>query len=118
MKLRMISPTAHGVIDYLAAIGLISAPFILGLGASSPMALWISVATGLAVIVASALTNYRYGVFRTIPFDGHLAIDLTVATAFMAIPFMLSFSGIDAYYYLFNAAVVCLVVALSESDNK
>ena len=115
MRLRIISPTLHGVIDYSAAIGLIAAPALLGLGGSSSLAVWISVATGIAVIVASSLTDYRYGLFRTIPFAGHLSIDLMVATAFMAIPFLLDFTGLDAYYYWINAAVVYLVVSLSES---
>lgn len=116
MKLRIINPTLHGVIDYSAAVGLISAPAILGLGSSSALAIWISVATGVAVIVASSMTDYKFGLFRTIPFAGHLTIDLTVATAFMAIPFVFSFSGLDAYYYWINAAVVYLVVSLSESN--
>jgi hypothetical protein len=30
MKLRFISPTTHGVIDYAAAIALVTAPFLLG----------------------------------------------------------------------------------------
>lgn len=116
MRLRFISPTIHGIIDYSAAVGLISAPFILQLGDSSSLAIWISVVTGFAVVAASSMTDYRYGVFRNIPFAGHLAIDLSVATAFMAIPFLLSFTGLDAYYYWINAAVVYLVVSLSASN--
>ncbi len=114
MKLRFISPTVHGLIDYSAAGALIASPFILGLGESSPAALWLSVVTGIAVIVVSTNTIYRYGIFNTIPFTGHLAIDLAAATTFAVAPLILSFSGIDLYYYLINAVVVFLVVALSD----
>ena len=69
MKLRIISPTTHGIIDYSAAIGLITAPLLLGLGSSSVLAFWISVATGIAVVIASSMTSYRYGLFQVIPFD-------------------------------------------------
>ncbi|MCE7997035.1 MAG: hypothetical protein HEP71_34065 [Roseivirga sp.] len=117
MKLRFISPTLHGLIDYGAAVGLILIPLALGLGDSSPIALWFSVATGVAVIVVSVLTNYRYGIIRTIPFDGHLTIDLLAATAFMAAPFLFGFEGLDAHYYWINAAVVYLVVALTENKD-
>ncbi|MCA0959799.1 hypothetical protein AB9K32_03440 [Allomuricauda sp. XS_ASV26] len=115
MKLRFITPTLHGVADYSAGIGLIVAPFLLGLGDSSNTAVWFSVITGLAVIVASMLTDYKLSLLGLIPFQGHLAIDLLVAVTFMMVPFIFSFSGIDANYYWFNATVVFLVVALSAS---
>lgn len=116
MKFRFISPTLHGVADYTAGVGLIIAPFLLGLGESNAVALWISIITGVAVLTVSLLTDYRLGAFRTIPFQGHLAIDLVVAIVFMIIPFALGFNGIEANYYLFNAAVVFTVVATSEND--
>jgi len=113
MKLRFITPTLHGVADYTAGIGLILAPFLLGIGGSSSLAIWLSVFTGMAVIGASLLTDYKLGAFRLIPFQGHLAIDLLVATTFMILPFAFEFSGTDAVYYWFNATVVFLVVSLS-----
>lgn len=116
MKFRFISPTLHGVADYSAGIGLIVAPFLLGLGTLNPISLWISVITGVAVLAVSLLTDYKLGAFRTIPFQGHLAIDLVVAIVFMIIPFALGLNGIEANYYLFNAAVVFTVVSLSEND--
>lgn len=116
MKFRFISPTLHGVADYSAGIGLIIAPFILSLGELNAASLWISVITGIAVLAVSLLTDYQLGAFRTIPFQGHLAVDLVVAIAFMIIPFALGLSGIEANYYLFNAAVVFTVVSLSEND--
>ena len=120
MKFRFISPTLHGVADYSAGIGLILAPFLLGLGGDNSLAVWISVITGATVLVVSALTDYKLGVLRTIPFQGHLTIDLIVAVAFIATPFLLGFQGLDADYYMVNAAVVFTVVALSatKEENK
>ncbi len=115
MKLRFITPTLHGVADYTAGLGLIIAPFLLGLGESSSLAVWFSVATGLAVFLASSLTDYKLSLRRVIPFQGHLAIDLLVAVTFMIVPFAFGFSGLDANYYWFNATVVFLVVSLSAS---
>ncbi len=117
MKLRFISPTLHGVVDYSAGAGLILMPYILGLGESHPAARWLSVITGVAVFAVSVLTDYRYAILRTIPFDGHLTIDLMAATAFMSAPFLFSFEGLDAHYYWINAAVVYLVVALTENKQ-
>ena len=115
MTLRFISPTLHGIIDYSAAVALIVSPFLLGLGENAPMAKWLSVLTGIAVIVVSTNTIYKYGLFKTIPFNGHLAIDLGAATTFAVAPFLFNFEGIDLYYYIANAVVVFLVVALSDN---
>lgn len=115
MKLRFISPTVHGIIDYTAAIALIASPFLLNLGSSAPIAFWLSVITGIAVIVVNTNTIYKYGIFNTIPFDGHLAIDLLAATSFAIAPFIFQFQGLDFYYYIANAVVVYLVVALSNN---
>jgi hypothetical protein len=117
MKLRFLSPTNHGIVDYVAAIALIVAPFLLKLGSSNPLALWISVITGIVVIVVSVATNYRYGLFRLIPFGLHMALDLLVATAFMLIPYLFKLEGLDEAYYYINAAVVYLVVALTASES-
>ena len=116
MKLRFISPANHGLVDYAAAVALITMPFLLKLGSSSNAAIWLSVITGFAVILVSGLTDYRYGLVRLIPFGGHLAIDLTVATAFIAIPFLFGFRGLDAAYYWINAAVVYLAVAFTAEE--
>ncbi|HVW13139.1 MAG TPA: hypothetical protein VHB54_04935 [Mucilaginibacter sp.] len=113
MKLRFISPAVHGLVDYAAAVALITGPFLLKLGGSSPAAVRLSVITGFAVILVSSLTDYRYSLLRLIPFSVHLAIDLTVATAFIAIPFIFGFTGLDAAYYWINAAVVYLAVAFT-----
>lgn len=115
MKLRLISPTVHGIIDYSAALALIGSPVLLGLGESTPIAFWLSVLTGIAVIVVSLNTTYKYGLFHAIPFDGHLAIDLAAATTFAIAPFVFGFQGIDLYYYIANAVVVFLVVSLSNN---
>ena len=115
MKFRFISPTIHGIIDYSAAVGLISLPFLLGLGTSNPLAKWLSIITGIAVIIVSINTVYKYSLLKNIPFDGHLAIDTMAATTFAIAPFAFGFEGIDFYYYIANAVVVFLVVALSDN---
>lgn len=117
MKLRFLSPTNHGIVDYLAAVALIVAPSMLKLGSSNPLAFWISVFTGIVVIIVSLATKYRYSAFRIIPFGGHLTLDLLVATIFMLVPFLFGLGGLDAAYYYINAVVVYLVVAVTSSED-
>lgn len=113
---RFLTPTLHGVVDYLAAAGLIIMPFVLGLGASSPLAKWLAVGTGFAVVVASMLTDYKLGALRVLPFRGHLAVDTAVAVLFLAAPSLFGFTGLDAWYYWINAAAVFVVVGLSRPE--
>lgn len=117
MKLRFLSSTNHGIVDYVAGITLIIAPFILKLGSSNPLALWISVATGIVVIMVSLATKYHYGAFKLIPFGGHLTLDLLAATVFMLVPFLFELEGIDEAYFYINAVAVYLVVAVTASDS-
>ena len=83
MNIRFLTPTWHGLVDYLAAIELLTMPFVLRLGTSAPLAKWLAVATGLAVILVGLLTDYKLGLVKIIPFRIHLAIDTAVATAFV-----------------------------------
>jgi len=117
MKLRFLSSANHGIVDYVAGIALIIAPFILKLGGSNPLALWISVATGIIVIIVSLATKYQYGVFKLIPFDGHLILDLLAATSFMFVPVLLKLEGIEEAYFYINAVTVYLVVAVTATDS-
>jgi len=117
MNVRFLSPKLHGLADYGAAAGLIIFPFLLGLGQSSSVAVWLSVATGIVVIAASLLTDYYFGALRIIPFKLHLVADLSVALLFTFAPFVLNFSGLDAYFYWANAAVVYGVVLISHRSE-
>jgi len=118
MNVRFLTPTPHGLVDYLAASGLIILPFVLGLGQSQPLAKWLSVAMGAAVILVSLLTDYRFGAVRYIPFRLHLVVDALAATAFAMAPTLFGFAGLDAWYYWLNAAAVFVVVGLSPTEER
>lgn len=114
MKFQFLSPKYHGVLDYLAAGGLIVFPFLLGLGADSAVALWLSVAGGLGLIAYSLLTDYAYGAVKLFSYDAHLALDLAAAAAFVAAPFVFGFGALASVYYFVMAGGVIAVVAVSK----
>ena len=118
MTLRVLTPKLHGVVDYAAALGLLAFPFILGLGASSPLAVWLSVASGVAVIGYSLLTSYAYSAAKVLSFRTHLIIDFVAAVGFAVAPFAFGFRGIDAAYYWVMAGAVFVVVALSRGEER
>lgn len=109
MSLRFIDKTFHAYLDYPVALSLIGTPFLLGLGQTNPLALWLSVATGIAAFVLTVLTDHKTGVLRVLPYWLHLAVDRIVGLTFLAAPFVLGFEGLDAWYYWANAAAVLLV---------
>ena len=91
-------------------------PFVLGLGNSHPLALWLSVATGVAAFILTLLTNHELGVFKVLPYSFHLLVDFIVGVVFVIAPIALGFAGIDAWFYWANGAAVLLVVGLHRPE--
>jgi hypothetical protein len=91
-------------------------PFLLRLGRSHPIALWLAVGTGVAALVLTLFTDHKLGVIRVIPYPIHLAVDFAVGVVFVLAPFAFGFSGLDAWYYLTNGAAVLLVVSLHKPE--
>ena len=114
MSIRFLSPTVHGIFDYLAALALIAAPFVLGLGKISPLVYWLSVIAGAVLIFYSLLTNYSYSLAKVIPFKVHLVFDLIAGIVFVAAPFVLGLVGLAKLYCLVMGIGVILVVAVTK----
>ena len=113
MDIRFVTRKIHAFLDYPVALALIGLPFLLRLGASNPLALWLSVATGVAAFVLTILTDHETGIIRVVPYPLHVAVDLMVGLVFVAAPFLFGFSGLDAWFYWLNGAAVLTVIALS-----
>lgn len=118
MNIRFVTQKIHSLLDYPVAVVLITMPFLLGLGKSHPFALWLSVGTGIAAFVLTLLTNHETGVVRVLPYSVHLAVDFAVGIVFAIAPFVLGFTGLDAWFYWANAAAVLTVVALHRGQAQ
>lgn len=112
MNPRFITPQVHAYIDYPVAIALIGLPFVFGLGATNPLALWLSVVTGIAAFVLTVFTDHQLGLVRVLPYWFHLAVDRIVGVTFLVAPVVLGFQGLDAWFYWANAAAVLTVTFL------
>jgi len=115
--MRFITKKIHAYLDYPVAVTLIVLPFVLGLGNSNPLALQLSVGTGIAAFILTLLTDHQLGVYRIIPYKVHLAIDTLVGIVFVIVPFMFSFRGADAYFYWIIGGSVLIVVSLHKSET-
>ena len=52
---------------------------------------------------------------RVIPYKIHLIVDFLVGVVFVIAPFLLSFEGLDAYFYWLNGAAVLFVVSMHKA---
>jgi len=114
--MRFVTKRIHAFLDYPVAVALIVLPFLLGLGSSNPLALQLSVATGIAALILTILTDHHLGVFPVISYKLHLLVDFLVAVVYILAPFIFSFKGIDAYFYWINGAAVLSVVSMHKPE--
>ncbi|MET4204992.1 hypothetical protein [Bradyrhizobium sp. LA6.12] len=113
MPFRFITKSIHAyIIDYPVAILLMATPFLLNLGQSDPVAMWLSVVTGVAALLLAALTDHPTGLVRVIPYWLHLWVDRAVGAVFIIAPFAFDFTGLDAWYYWVLAAAVLLTTSV------
>lgn len=114
MDPRFVTKDIHALLDYPVALVLIGAPFLLGLGDSHPAGLWLGVVTGVAALILTVFTDHKLGLIRVLPYSFHVLVDAIVGATFVAAPFALGLSGIDAWFYWLNGAAVLTVVSLSK----
>jgi len=121
MNIRFVTKTVHAFLDYPVALSLVTTPFLLGLGRGNPLALWVSVATGVAAFLLTVFTDHKTGVVRVLPYWLHVAVDRLVGITFIGAPFALGLQGLDAWYYWANGAAVLLVTFVlnaPESEDR
>ena len=114
--MKFITKEIHAYLDYPVAIGLILAPFILDLGESSSLALWLSVVTGVAAFILTVFTDHHLGIIRILSYKTHLLVDFLVGVTFVLAPTLFGFSGIDAIFYWINGFTVLTVVSLHRPE--
>jgi len=91
---KIISPTAHGVIDYAHSAFF----FTIGLlcGRSNKRAAHAAFATGGFILFQSLLTDYRFGVMPVISFETHGKMASVFASSSWLIPVVFGFKGTPA----------------------
>lgn len=118
MKFRFVSSRIHGVLDYVAAAGLIVYPVLLDLGAFSDVALWLSITAGVGLIVYSLFTDYAFSLSSALSFRVHLILDVVAGAAFIAAIFLCGFEGIVAAYYAVMGLGVFALVAVTDPGTE
>jgi hypothetical protein len=79
----------HGLLEYVAGVLLIAAPFVFSF--ESDTATGISVGAGVLVLVVTASTAMSTGLIKSIPVPAHVILDYAVAVLLIASPFLFGF---------------------------
>ena len=99
----------HGVIEYLAAVLLIVAPFLFNFHAGAAKA--VSIVAGVVLIVVAASTAGRTSLVDSLPLPVHILLDYALAVALIASPFLFGFSheGAPTAFFIILGVVHLLV---------
>jgi len=83
--------SAHQVIEPVAALLLIAAPWIFGFS-DNDTATTLSVIVGVVVLVTGMSTRWRMSLVKLIPLRTHFMMDVGVGIALIVLPFVAGFS--------------------------
>lgn len=107
-----IPAVVHGIIEYIAGVVFIVAPFVLNFASGAAVAL--SIIFGVVVLVVAATTEGASGLISQIPVSAHVALDFVLAAALIIVPFAFGFSAETAPTTFFIAlGVVHLLLTIA-----
>ncbi len=102
----------HGVIEYLAAVLLIAAPFLFDFHSGAAKA--ASIVAGVIVLVVAATTDSPTSLVNSIALSAHVLLDFALAAALVAAPFLFSFSSESAptaFFIIIGVAHLLITIA-------
>ena len=114
---KVISPTAHGVIDYAHAAFFL----VVGLCCrrSNKRAARAAFATSGFILVQSLLTDYRFGVKPVLSFETHGKMDTVFASSSWLIPRFFGFSRTGAArIFEMNSLAEASFVGMTDWDSE
>lgn len=104
--MKVLSPQAHGYIDYALVALFVLAPTLFGFGG---IAATLAYALAAIHLVMTLCTAFPLGVVKLIPFPVHGAIELAVAVGLAIVPWLLGFQDVSSarnFYVVSGIAVL------------
>ena len=102
----------HGIVEYLAAILFIAAPFLFTFDEDSAVA--VSIAVGVVLLIVAACTHWQTGMIDTISVHAHVMIDYLLAIFLIASPFIFGFDDDGtavAFFIVLGVLYLLLTIA-------
>lgn len=91
MRRGLLPLNAHAMLEPLIGAVLIASPWIFGFSDVNDAKV-VSIAVGVVILIAGALTDWRVSLARVIPLRVHLITDLALAAVLVLAPFVLGFA--------------------------
>ena len=114
--MKILSPTTHGVLDYLLAIAFLAAPAFFGF--ESEAAASLARIIGIAYLIASFVTRYPLGALKWIPFPVHGALEAITAVSWIVMPWLFGFAADIAARNFFVVAGVGLLAVCAITNYR
>ncbi len=102
----------HGVLEYAVGVLFIVAPWLFGFDSGTAKA--VSIVVGIVILVVAASTDSPTGLSRSIPIKSHVILDLVLAIALIAAPFLFGFSdetNPTAFFIVLGVVHLLLTIA-------
>lgn len=80
----------HGIVEYVAGVAFIVAPFLLAFESGAAKA--VSIIVGLVVLIVAAITSGPTSIVNQLPVSVHVVIDYGLVAVLVASPFLFGFS--------------------------
>ena len=117
-NLKIISPSLHGILDYMVDITLISVPFILNFKEVSNIVFWVPVGIGVLNFLYSIFTVYSRSLVKLIPMNWHLLFDFLAGLQLFTLSFILPMEGIVKLFYIIMGLGIVLATSLTSSNES
>ena len=85
-----IPVSVHGLIEYVAGVAFVVAPFLIDYESDAATA--VSIVVGLAILAIAAATDGPTSLVDAIPVSAHVVLDYVLAVLLVALPFLAGFS--------------------------
>lgn len=117
-KIKFISPSLHGILDYMVDITLISVPLIFNFRAISDTVFWVPIAIGLSNLLYSLFTVYSRSLVPLIPFYLHLFFDFMAGLILLALAFSLPLEGFVKLFYIAMGGGIILATLFTNPNES
>ena len=117
-NLKIISPSLHGILDYIVDITLISVPIIFNFKKVSNTVFWVPIGIGVLNFLYSIFTAYSRSLVKLIPMNWHLLFDFLVGLLLFALAFILPMEGIVKLFYIIMGLGIVLATSLTSSNES
>lgn len=104
--MKFITHNVHEALDFFFGLALTVSPYFFGFQNSGPETI-VPIIVGLAIIIFTALTDFKYTFFPAINIKDHLILDMIAGSFLIAAPFIFYFYGhVFVPHILFGALFI------------